>query len=410
MAEGKRTSPVVPVIGCLIVQLCVGIIYLWSVFKSSVVASYGWVEASATMVASYMMMGFVLGCLFGGLINDKKGPRFSCVIGIILFSLGVGLTGLLRHENIGLIYLTYSVMGGLGAGLTYNACIPCIQKWMPDRRGLASGLAAAAFGLSCVVFAPVSRALMTRFTDAGTGLVSFRPVFLILGAVFLVIGLIGCSLIRLPSSERSAAPRAGAPAVSKKDYTIGEAVKTVPFWCIFFMMFFINGTWNLTMPMIYDLGISRGLTVALATLAVSFTGIPNAAGRLIMAYVSDRIGRVPTLIILSAATVIAALCMCFVGGIWYIVTVGVIAFCFGGPSPVNAAFCTDFFGPKNAGTNYGVLMLALGLSSVFFNFMSKKVLGGAITPTFIMAAVTAVISIICMLIIRKYLPSAEKKD
>ena len=138
MAEGKKSSPIAPVIGCLIVQLCVGIIYLWSVFKSSVVASYGWVEASATMVASYMMMGFVLGCLFGGLINDKKGPRFSCVIGIILFSLGVGLTGLLRHENISLIYLTYSVMGGLGAGLTYNACIPCIQKWMPDRRGLAS--------------------------------------------------------------------------------------------------------------------------------------------------------------------------------------------------------------------------------------------------------------------------------
>ncbi|MBP5167166.1 MAG: MFS transporter, partial [Oscillospiraceae bacterium] len=305
MAEGKKSSPVVPVIGCLIVQLCVGIIYLWSVFKSSVVASYGWVEASATMVASYMMMGFVLGCLFGGLINDKKGPRFSCVIGIILFSLGVGLTGLLRHENIGLIYLTYSVMGGLGAGLTYNACIPCIQKWMPDRRGLASGLAAAAFGLSCVVFAPVSRALMTRFTDAETGLVSFRPVFLTLGAVFLVIGLIGCALIRLPSGERALRPRAGAPSVSKKDYTIGEAIKTVPFWCIFFMMFFINGTWNLTMPMIYDLGISRGLTVALATVAVSFTGIPNAAGRLIMAYVADRIGRVPTLIILSAATVVA---------------------------------------------------------------------------------------------------------
>lgn len=405
--EKRSSSPLFPVIGCLIVQLCVGIIYLWSVFKSSVVASFGWADSPATMVASYMMMGFVLGCLGGGVINDKKGPRFSCILGIITFSLGVGLTGLLKHDNISLIYLTYSVMGGLGAGLTYNACIPCIQKWMPGRRGLASGLAAAAFGLSCVVFAPVSRALMTRFTDASTGLVDFTPVFLILGGVFLVIGLIGCSMIRLPPAGTQVSASSGAQPLSHKNYTIFEAVKTVPFWCIFFMMFFINGTWNLTMPMIYDLGISRGLSVALATLAVSFTGIPNAAGRLIMAYVSDRIGRVPTLIILSAATVVAALCMCFVGGIWYIVTVGVIAFCFGGPSPVNAAFCTDFFGPKYAGTNYGVLMLALGLSSVFFNFVSKRILGGAITPTFIMAAATAVVSIICMLIIRRHRPSKE---
>lgn len=408
MTNTKQSSPALPIVGCLIVQLCVGIIYLWSVFKSSVVASFGWNEASATMVASYMMMGFVVGALVGGVINDKKGPKFGCITGIVLFSLGVGLTAFVPAGSIWLIYLTYSVMGGLGAGIAYNACIPCIQKWMPTRRGLAAGLAAAAFGLSCVVFTPVSRALMTRFTDPVSGIVNFTPVFLILAGVFLVIGLIGCTMVRSPAAP-AASPASGAARVrSGREYTISEAVRTVPFWCLFLTMFFINGTWNLTMPMIYDLGISRGLTAALATLAVSFTGIPNAAGRLIMAYVSDRIGRVPTLIILSAVTVIAALCMCFVGGIWYIVTVGVIAFCFGGPSPVNAAFCTDFFGAKNAGSNYGVIMLALGLSSIFFNFISKNVLGGAITPTFIMAAATAVVPIICMLIIRKYLKKQDK--
>ena len=399
-----KKSPLLPIIGCLIVQLCVGIIYLWSVYKSALVAAFNWNEASATMVATYMMMGFVVGCTAGGILNDKRGPRFTCIVGVVLFSLGVGLTGLLSADTIGLINLTYSVMGGLGAGIAYNACIPCIQRWMPGRKGLASGLAVSCFGLSTVVFGPVSRALMTRHTDAVTGLVQFRPVFLTLACVFLVVGLLGCLMISLPPAGYG-----GAAAAKKeqKNYSLGEAVKTVPFWCLVLTMFFINGTWNLTMPLIFDLGQSRGLTVAAATFAASFTGIPNAAGRLIMSFVSDKIGRVPTLIILSAATVAAALMMTFIGGVGYIAIVFVIAFCYGGPSPVNAAFCTDFFGPKNAGTNYGVIMLALGLSSIFFNFVSKYILHGAIAPTFIMAAATAVVPIICMLVIKKYIPKDD---
>lgn len=401
-----KKSPVLPILGCLIVQLCVGIIYLWSVYKSALVAAFSWNEASATMVATYMMMGFVVGCTVGGILNDKKGPRFSCILGVVLFSLGVGLTGLLTKGSIGLIYLTYSVMGGLGAGFAYNACIPCIQKWMPGRKGLASGLAVACFGLSTVVFGPVSRALMTRYTDAA-GIVNFKPVFLILAAVFLVVGLAGCMMISLPPAGYGLSTAASGKKPSR-DYTIGEAVKTVPFWCLVLTMFFINGTWNLTMPLISDLGQTRGLSLAMATFAASFTGIPNAVGRLLMSWVSDRIGRVPTIIVLSAATVAAALLMTFVGGVGYIAVVFVIAFCYGGPSPVNAAFCTDFFGSKYAGTNYGVIMLALGLSSIFFNFISKYVLHGAIAPTFIMAAATAVVPIICMLVIKKYIPADKK--
>mgnify|MGYP005947247143 CR=1 FL=1 len=403
LALSNRKSPWVAIVGCLVVQLCVGIIYLWSVFSTPVVESFGWTAGAAKMVSSYMLFAFVFGNLIGGFLNDRKGPKFTCIAGVILFAAGVAATGLLNSQTIGLLYLTYCVMGGLGSGFAYGACISCIQKWLPHRRGFASGLAVSAFGLSTVVFTPVSRQLMNMFTDAATGLVNFQPVFFILGGVFFVVGIVACLFISLPDRaylDSLHLPAAAAAGV--KDYTLGQAMKTVPFWCIFLSIFFINGTWNLTVPLIYDLGVERGLTPALATTCVAMTGIPNAAGRLIMATVSDKIGRTATINVLALMTLAGAVLMCFVTGYVYFAVIALIAFAYGGPSATNAAISTDFFGPKNSGTNYGVIMLALGFSSVVFNAISGSVLKGAVVPTFAMAAVTAVVPIILMLIIGRY--------
>ena len=403
----KKESSLPSIIGCLVVQLCVGILYLWSVFRTPVQNTFGMTTSAVTMVSSIMLFSFVLGNLVGGFINDKKNPKFANVIGVILFALGIGLTGLLNAKTSSLIYLTYCIMGGLGSGIAYGACISCIQKWLPHKRGFASGLAVSAFGLSTVVFTPVSNWLIGRFTlDDGTA--NFMAVFFILAGVFAVLGLIACVFIKLPTENyiKSLNIPASKSPMGQKNYTLGEAIKTVPFWCIFLSIFFINGTWNLTSPIIKTLGMDRGLTESLAVFAVSFTGIPNAAGRLLMASLSDKIGRIPTMIILCAMTLVGAICMTFITGIPYIVVVGVIAFAYGGPSALNAAMSTDFFGPKNSGTNYGVIMLALGFSSIFFNWISTTFLKSDPVPTFIMAAITAVVPVLLMYIISRY----QKKD
>ncbi len=405
----KKSSPAIPVIGCLVIQICVGILYLWSVFKTPIVNSFAWSPEAARMVSSYMLFAFVAGNLIGGFINDKKGPKLTAVLGVVMFSLGIALTGLLTKETIGWMNFTYCVLGGLGSGFAYGACISCVQKWLPHRRGLASGLAVSAFAFSTVIFAPVSRWLMGIFTDASTGLVDFKPVFLILGGVFFVFGIIGCLLVRLPDSEylsRLPAVKSGKVHTGK-DYTLPQAIKTLPFWCIFFSILFINGTWTLTVPLIKDLGMERGLSEASAIFAVSFTGVANALGRLVMAALSDRIGRTTTIIVLSLITLVGAVLMIFVGGWPYIAVVAIIAFGYGGPASVNAAITTDFFGPKNSGTNYGVVMLALGFSSVIFNAISSSFLKGNVTATYVMAALTAVVPIFMMLIINRLLKTKK---
>lgn len=409
--ENKKQSSraILPICCALVVQLCVGILYLWSVFKTPIVESFNWTASAAGMVSSYMLLAFVSGNLIGGFINDKKGPKTTCFCGMILFSLGIALTAFLTESTIGLIYLTYCVMGGLGSGFAYGACISCIQKWLPHRRGLASGLACGAFGLSTVIFTPLSNTLMGIFTQ--DGVVNFKPVFLILAVVFAVFGLIATCFVKLPDEEYLASLNLQKTAAAvQKNYTLGEAMKTSSFWCLFFSIFFINGTWNLCVPLIKDLGVARGLTTSAAIACVSFTGITNAAGRIIMSTVSDKLGRTTTMHILSILTFVGAVLTTFITGYGYFATIALIAFAYGGPSALNAALCTDLFGPKNSGVNYGVAMLALGFSSIFFNWVSANLLHATVenvTSTFVMGAITALVPIILMTIIQRNL---KKRD
>lgn len=409
----KRQSKALPaIIAALVVQLCVGILYLWSVFRAPIVTAFSWNNAAAGMVSSYMIMAFVFGNLIGGFLNDKKGPKLTCFAGVILFSLGVGLTAALTEKTVGLIYVTYAVMGGLGSGFAYGACISCIQKWLPHRRGLASGLACGAFGLSTVVFTPLSNMLMNKFST--DGVVNFTPVFLILAIVFAVLGLIASFFVNLPDEAYIKSLNLPAKAVSGgESCTLGQAMKKPTFWCLFFSIFFINGTWNLCVPLIKDLGVARGLTEAAAVACVSFTGITNAAGRIIMSTLSDKIGRTNTMYILCGLTFVGALLTTFITGYGYFAVIAVIAFAYGGPSALNAALCTDLFGPKNSGTNYGVAMLALGFSSIFFNWVSNTFLNASVDhvgPTFIMGAVTALVPVVLMYIIQRSLKDRARKS
>lgn len=397
MKNSGNGKLIASIVGCLLVQLCVGILYLWSVFKSSAIDFYGWADSSVNMVASIMLFCFCFGNLVGGILNDKIGPKKVSIMGCCLFGGGILLASFLpASAPIWLFYLTYCLIAGLGSGFAYGAAISCLQKWLPHRRGLASGLAVSAFGFSTVIFSPVSSALL--------GVMTLPATLRTLAIVFLIVGLVACMFISLPDESYLKGLNLPAAATAARNLTLGQAIKTAPFWLLFLSIFFINGTWNMLTPLINGLGLERGLSASMAVLTVSLTGLTNAIGRLSMATISDKIGRGNALYILGVLMAVCALCLIFAPGYFYMVVVLVTAFAYGGPSAINPAFSTDFFGPKYSGSNYGVIMLALGFSSVFFNAISNSMYAatGAYTLTFIMGAVTAVISIVLTWIIVRF--------
>lgn len=397
MKNSGNGKLIASIVGCLLVQLCVGILYLWSVFKSSAIDFYGWADSSVNMVASIMLFCFCFGNLIGGILNDKIGPKKVSIMGCCLFGGGILLASFLpASASIWLFYLTYCLIAGLGSGFAYGAAISCLQKWLPHRRGLASGLAVSAFGFSTVIFSPVSSALL--------GVMTLPATLRTLAIVFLIVGLVACMFISLPDERYLKGLNLPAAATAARNLTLGQAIKTAPFWLLFLSIFFINGTWNMLTPLINGLGLERGLSASMAVLTVSLTGLTNAIGRLSMATISDKIGRGNALYILGVLMAVCALCLIFAPGYFYMVVVLLTAFAYGGPSAINPAFSTDFFGPKYSGSNYGVIMLALGFSSVFFNAISNSMYAatGAYTLTFIMGAVTAVISIVLTWIIVRF--------
>jgi OFA family oxalate/formate antiporter-like MFS transporter len=386
------------IVGCLLVQLCVGILYLWSVLKGSAIAFYGWEGGAANLVASVMLFCFCFGNLVGGILNDRIGPKTVSILGCCLFGGGILLASFIpANSSVWLFYLTYCLIAGMGSGFAYGSAISCLQKWLPHKRGLASGLACSAFGLSTVIFSPVFSTLL--------GVMSLSATLRTLAIVFLVVGLLACTLISLPDQTYLDSLNLPASAVSgDNSKTLGQAMRTAPFWLLFLSIFFINGTWNMLTPLIKGLGVERGLPESLAVLTVSLTGLTNAIGRLGMATISDKIGRANALYFLGALTIVCALCLIFAPSYLYMIIVLITAFAYGGPSAVNPAFSTDFFGPKYSGSNYGVIMLALGFSSIVFNSISNNLYAatGAYTMTFIVGALTAVAAIICTAIIVQF--------
>ena len=386
------------VISCLVVQLCLGILYVWSIFKQPAIDFFGWEAGAVNLVSAFMLFCFCFGNLMGGILQDRIGPKPVAILGLCMFCGGILLSSFLpATAPIVLFYLTYCLLAGFGTGFAYGPMLFCIQKWFPHRRGFASGLGAAAFGLSTVVFSPLIDALLSA---AG-----LSRTFLILAVIFFAVGITACMFIKLPDEAYLAGLNLPAVAAGAADAsgskTLPQAMRTVPFWLLFAGCFLYNGTWNMVTPLIKGLGIERGLSAAMATLCLSLTGIANAAGRLVMSSLSDRLGRIKTLNILCVTTLLCSLLLIAAGGPVYLVVILATAFAYGGPAAINPATSTDFFGPKYSGANYGVIMLSLGFSSVVFNAISNALYAatGTYTLTFIMGGVTAVVSMVLYVII-----------
>ena len=374
-------------VAMMIASFCVGIVYIWSAYKGAAESYYSWSPSSANMVSSIMLFAFTGGCFIGGFLQDRIGPKRTAVFGTVLFGAGIFLSSLLpASAPIAVFYVTYSVIAGLGSGFVYTSSLNGMQKWFPDRLGLATGLASATFGLSTVLFSPVCTALLERFT---------MPMTLrIFSIATFVLCMIACMFIQIPEPGTFVRETAAVRPANTESRSLSEAMHTSAFWVFFLCLFFYNGTWNMITPLIKGLGMERGLSAGMAVLCLSMTGVTNTLGRLIMSSLSDKIGRYSAMYILCGITAIGALGLTFLGNGGYIAAVLAVAFAYGGPSAVYPALCTDLFGPKYSGRNYGFLMLGLGLSSIIFNAISNALYAafGSYLPSFFMGMCTAVLT------------------
>ena len=374
------------------IQFCAGIIYMWSVFRGPVAAYLNWDGNAASLTSSIMLAMFVLGIIIGGYAQDKLGPKKVTLTGSILIGAGMACTAFATVGMPWLVYITYGIIGGFGVGTVYMATIAAVQKWFPDRRGFASGMIVCAFGFSLVLFAPLAKSMLSGLGVPNT--------FLVFGVSFLVVCGV-CSLF-IQNPPQGYLPKGYVPvqtANTKRQYSPKEIIKTKQFYLLVGGLLFTLPAYFILNPVFLSLGAQRGLSEELAVLGVALTGISSAAGRLIVSWMSDKIGRKAAMVSIAAIILGAALVMIISEGVLFLLCIMLISFGFGGAASVYSAMTADSFGTKYGGINFGLVMVGFGVSALVFPMISSKLTaGGSYTSSFVLAAITCTIAIILVLL------------
>ena len=358
---GEKQGTKVLLVGAIL-QLFLGIIYVWSVFVMPINKDFGWAVDSVKLTASFMLSFFVIGILIAGKIQTKTGTAPVVLTGGLMMASGMLLTSFVPPSAAVLIYITYGVVGGFGVGMAYNAIITCAQRWFPTRRGFATGISVCMFGFSTVVFAPLIEILI--------GAVGIPNTFRILAAAFFIVVVALFRFIKLPPETGE---KATVPTLSGKQYTTAEILRTKAFYFITLSLMFGTTAYFILNPSFKTLAAERNLDPALATVLVMITGIANALGRLVVPALADKIGREWAIILICFATCICAAGLSVTAGILFMVVVAVIAFCFGGYSGAYPLITADYFGLKNVGSNYGAVMVGFATSALFFPMLINRI-------------------------------------
>jgi len=380
-----------------VLLLFLGIIYIWSVFVNPVSEFYAWEVPKVKLTSSFMLCFYVAGILAGGRLQAKTGAGIIVLAGSLMLAAGMLATAFLTPPVAWLIYVTYGIIGGFGVGAAYNTIISAAQQWFPKNRGFALGIAVSTFGFSTVIFAPLIEALIARF--------ALRNTFLILAAAISLAALFLFRFIRLP--DEGAPAQAELPSSqnkSAKQYTVIEAIKTKEFYYITFSMMLATAAYFVLNPSFKTFAAERGFGGSIGTVIVMMTGVTNTLGRLIAPLMSDKIGREKAALTIVLATAICAFLLCFAQGAMFMISVAVIAFCYGGYAGIYPALTADHFGVNNVGSNYGAVMLGFAFSALGFPMIIALI--DDVTIKFIVLASLSVIGVLLLVL----LMSAKKKE
>ena len=346
-----------------------GFVHVWSVYVPYVIHATHWPQSSVTMAFYLSNCFFVAGNILGGKLHGRIGARKALVLGGALNTAGVLLAGVSLRYNPFLLYLTYGAMMGIGEGFVYTVILDTAQKWFPTRTGFASGIIVTSGGLTGLILAPVSRALLSSKGPAA----ALTVVGLMVGAAWILSSI----FFALP---RDAAGDNQKNIVSaKKQYTPEQMLRSGKYYLLLAGFFFALLPYYLISPVSQTFQTEHGLSEATAVSAVMIGAMVNAGFRLILPTLADRIGRFACLFITLAVSVLSMLFLALGSG--SLLPIGVILAygCFGGVMGNFPSLTSMIFGLKHAGVNYSFVMIGMILSALSAPLMTNLLQGIGMT-------------------------------
>jgi OFA family oxalate/formate antiporter-like MFS transporter len=342
----------------VILQIALGAVYAWSVFRTPLTTAFHWSIPEVTLAFTIAIFTLGIASFVGGLWMRTAGPRVVAMTGGALYGLGVFLASLSNH-GLWVLYLTYGILGGAGLGLGYIVPIAVLVKWFPERRGFITGVAVAGFGAGALVTAPVATRLIAQ--------VGVLHTFAYLGiAYFILVVAAGWFMVNPAAGYRPAEwnPTAAQRAAAQ-DYTLGEALRTWQ-WYALWAVLFLNVSAGISIisqaaPMAQEI---TGVTAVQAAAMVGIISIANGSGRFLWAWLSDSIGRRWVFLAMFLLQALLFFFMPDVSGFPLFTTLAfLVLLCYGGGFGTMPAFCADYFGSRDVGSIYGLMLTAWGFGS-----------------------------------------------
>jgi MFS transporter, OFA family, oxalate/formate antiporter len=367
----NRASPNTRWIQLLLGLVCMIVIsspqYVWALFTQPLTTGLGASLPELQITFSILIVVQTFLSPWQGVLVDRFGPRLLLSIGVLV----TGLSWILAAQAASLttLYLTYGLLGGVGTGIVYVGVIGHMVQWFPDKRGLATGLVAAGYGVGALLTTfPIATVLReSTYEDALTRF----------GLIFGLVGLVAAQGLRRPDAAWQMARNQRARAATRVsttsiDLSPIQMLGTRIFWLMFVMMTMMSTTGLMVTSQMgaftRDFGMASVLVwgLPLLPLALSLDRITNGATRPFFGWVSDRYGRENTMLIAFAleGTAMTLWLLSREHAVLFVLLSGLVFFGWGEIFSLFPATLTDTFGTRHATANYGCLYMAQGIGSV----------------------------------------------
>lgn len=346
----------------LVINLCLGTIYSWSVFVGPL-TEYFKVTLGQTVTANDVLLPFSVFLAFfaiamplTGKYIETIGPRKITIIGGILTGLGWLLASTVT--SVQMLYVVYGVIGGVGVGIAYGVPIAVAARWFPDRRGTAVGLTVLGFGFSAFITANISGYLIS--------LVGVMNTFRIFGIAFIILLVLLALPLRFPPAGWK--PRGWTPPATAHlacECNRSEMVRTLSFYGLWICFFIGCLAGLLSISIAKPVGTEVGIATGLATVLVGVFAIFNGGGRPVFGALTDRITPRNTAMVSFVLIAFAALLLWQVPGvITYVVAFAILWGCLGGWLAIAPTTTGSYFGTCDYPRCYGVVFLAYGAGAI----------------------------------------------
>lgn len=379
----KRTGWTVVLAGTGI-NLALGILYTWSIFKGAIYSSieeggpgaFQWDLASINDPYAVCCLVFAFSMILAGKCQDKFGPGVTALLGGLL--VGAGFVLVSQTTSYVMWVLGFGVIAGMGLGFGYSSATPPALKWFPPAKtGLIAGIVVSGFGLASVYIAPLATYLLDVW--------GLQTSMLFFGVAFaVVVGILSLFLANPPADHLFGATAAKASktqslasAKSQGDFKPSEMMRTSTFYILWLIYFIGAGAGLMVIGSVA--GMAKSSLGELAFLAVAIMAIGNAAGRIVAGSLSDKIGRTLTLCLMLAFQAVLMFAAIPVvgaettGPVLLVALATFIGFNYGTNLALFPALTKDFWGLKNFGANYGVLFTAWGVGGFVLVRLSQMV-------------------------------------